>query len=320
MTPRPGSSALSERLGQRGSRRLFLLGTLAACAGCHGGARPPAREPETDSVASPGIPSERASPALAALERSIGGRLGVYALDTGTRKHVLNRPDERFALCSTFKWALAAHILEQVERGELRLEDELTFGQEDLLDYAPATRARALEGKMSIEELARAAIVVSDNTAANLLLARVGGPPAFTEFMRRNGDTVTRLDRDEPSLNDNQPGDPRDTTSPRAMTELLERLACHAGLSAASRSRLLDWLASCETGAHRLQAGLPAGYRLGHKTGTGQRGAVNDVGIVWPPAGAPILISAYLSDSTRELSALEGALAEVARIVVRELS
>lgn len=318
MTRRPASPALLERFGPLSTRRHFLLGSLLACSGCHAAA--PAVAPSPDRTQPSGVASAQPSSELAALERSVGGRLGVYALIAGTEKRVFYRPDERFALCSTFKWALAAQILEHADRGDLSLEDEVAFGEADLLEYAPATRARVAAGSMSIAELARAAIVISDNTAANLLLARVGGPAGFTAFLRAKGDTVTSLDRDEPSLNDNQPGDPRDTTSPRAMTELLERLACQDELSATSRGHLLDWLRQCETGQRRLRAGLPADYRLGHKTGTGQHGAVNDVGIAWPPDGPPILISAYLSESTRELAVLEGALAEVARIVVRELS
>lgn len=260
-----------------------------------------------------------ASTALSELEAKIGGRLGVFALDTQTERAILHRPDERFVLCSTFKWLLAAHVLQLADRGELSLAERVPFGTKDLLEYAPVTRARLVEGALSLEELAEAAVVVSDNTAANLLLSKLGGPHGLTAFLRSSGDETTRLDRDEPGLNSNDPGDPRDTTSPRSMVALARTYLCRDVLSTASRERLLGWLIASETGKRRLRAGLPPDWKAGDKTGTGHRGACNDVAIAWPPGRSPVLIASYLSDSAADLSQLEAVHAEVARVVVREL-
>ena len=172
---------------------------------------------------------------------------------------------------------------------------------------------------MTIDGLARAAVTVSDNTAANLLLAKIGGPAGLTRFVRSLGDPVTRLDRTEPALNDSGPGDPRDTTSPRAMVGLMRTVLCGDALSRAARERLLGWLRACETGKNRLRAGLPQDWTVGDKTGTGEHGAVNDLAIAWPPARAPILIAAYLSDGRAELGALVSAHAEIGKEVAREL-
>jgi beta-lactamase class A len=168
---------------------------------------------------------------------------------------------------------------------------------------------------MTIGALAQAAITVSDNTAANLLLAKLGGPAGFTEFVRSLGDPVTRLDRAEPALNSNDPGDVRDTTSPRAMVELMRQILCGDALKSTSRERLLTWLRASETGKDRLRAGLPHDWIIGDKTGTGQRGAVNDVAIALPPGRAPILIAAYLSDAKAGLPALVAAQADIGRLV-----
>jgi beta-lactamase class A len=172
---------------------------------------------------------------------------------------------------------------------------------------------------MTVEALAEAAVTVSDHTAANLLLAKIDGPAGFTRFVRAIGDDVTRLDRTEPALNDNDPSDPRDTTSPRAMATTMRRVLCGDVLSAASRERLLGWLRACETGKERLRAGLPAAWTVGDKTGSGQRGAVNDVAIAVPPGRAPILVAAYLSDGHGELATLAAAHADVGRLIGREL-
>jgi beta-lactamase class A len=249
----------------------------------------------------------------------VGGRIGVFALDTGTGRQIAHRPDERFAMCSTFKWALAAAVIARVDRAQLSLDARVPYRTTDLLDHSPITREHVTDGSMTIEDLARASVTVSDNAAANLLLEKVGGPAGFTEFVRSAGDLVTRLDRDEPSLNENAPGDPRDTTSPRAMVELMRRALCSDVLSAGGRERLMSWLRACETGKERLRAGLPGGWTVGDKTGTGMRGAANDVAIALPPGRRPILIASYMSDGDADLDALAAAHADVGRLVAREL-
>src|SRR5690606_17983110 len=123
----------------------------------------------------------------------IGGLVGVGAIDTGTAKFVGHWPDMRFAMCSTFKWLLAAQCLALADKGALKLGEPLTFTEADLLDYAPAVRPRLAKGSMTVAELCRAMVEVSDNTAANLVLARLGGPPALTAFCRSLGDKATRL-------------------------------------------------------------------------------------------------------------------------------
>jgi beta-lactamase class A len=256
---------------------------------------------------------------FAAIEQNIGGRLGVCALDTQTGRELAQRADERFALCSTFKWLLAAQVLARVDQGQLALDQRIAYGSTDLLEYAPVTREHVAEGALSVEALARAVVVVSDNTAANLLLAQLGGPAGLSQFVRSLGDATTRLDRIEPDLNTNDPGDVRDTTSPRSMALLMQRILCGSVLSAPGRERLIGWLQACETGKQRLRAGLPAAWQVGDKTGTGQRGACNDVAIAVPPGRGPVLIAVYLSESTAPIELLQSAHAEVARIVAAQI-
>jgi beta-lactamase class A len=251
------------------------------------------------------------------IEQQVGGRIGVFAVDSDTGRRLENRADERFAMCSTFKWALVAAVFARVDRGELALEQLMTYGKRDLLSYAPVTRAHVAEGRMTIEELARAAVTVSDNTAANILLRKLGGPPGLTRFFRELGDSVTRLDRNEPTLNTNLPGDVRDTTTPRAMAGALRLVLTGTVLSRANRDRLTRWLVECRTGLSRLRAGLPADWRAGDKTGAGENGACNDVAIVWPPNKAPWLITAYMSDSSA--SPLNAAHADIGRAVARRI-
>lgn len=282
-------------------RRRFLIGgTLAiAATSC---ARASSRSP------------------FAVVETDLGGRVGVMVRDTGNDEEMLYRADERFAMCSVFKWLLAAMVLSRVDRGEVLLEQEIRYDSTDLLDYAPVTRKHVDEGVMAVAELCRAAVTVSDNAAANLLLELVGGPAELTSFLRESGDTVTRLDRYEPALNTNLPGDERDTTTPRAMLETLETLLLGDALSAASRERLVGWLKDATTGRARLRAGLPDGWTVGDKTGTGENGAANDVAIAWPPQGKPILIAAFLSGSGASYAGLNAAHERIGEVITEHLS
>lgn len=249
------------------------------------------------------------------IEKRAGGRLGVAALDTQTGRRIDWRAGERFPMCSTFKLLMVARVLQKVDRGEERLDRRIEYGKSDLLDYAPVTRSHLGEGGMSVEDLAAAAIEWSDNTAANLLLAAIGGPSGYTSFARSLGDAQTRLDRNEPTLNTSIPGDARDTTTPRAMLEDLRRVLLGDILSTRSRKRLTGWMIGCKTADHRIRAGLPKGWKSGGKTGTGQNGSTNDIAILWPAGRKPVLLTVYYTGSKAGMGEREGAIADVARIV-----
>ena len=250
-----------------------------------------------------------------AIEASVAGRLGVAVLDTATGREGGHRLDERFPMCSTFKFLAAAMVLARVDAGQERLDRRIAITRESLLEWAPVTRQRVGGAGMTVAELCEAAITVSDNTAANLLLASAGGPAAVTAFARRIGDAVTRLDRTEPALNEGTPGDPRDTSTPRAMAATLRTLLLGDALSAPARAQLVQWMAANTTGGQRLRAGLPATWRVADKTGTGRLGTTNDVGVLWPPGRAPLVVVAFLTECRAAADACEAALAKVARSV-----
>jgi beta-lactamase class A len=237
------------------------------------------------------------------------------ALDLGSGRTVGHRSDERFPICSTFKTLLAAAVLSRTDGNLAGLDRSIRYGAADLLEHAPVTRNNVARGEMTIGELCEAAVTVSDNTAANLLLADLGGLAPFNAYFRRLGDQVTRLDRPEPALNEGIPGDPRDTTTPRAMAENLRRLFAGDALPPTARERLVGWHRRAAVGQARLRAGLPDGWSLAHKTGTGGHGATNDIGVAWPPGRGPLIIAAYYAESDAPLPSLEAVLAEVGRVV-----
>ncbi|OCW93587.1 class A beta-lactamase [Alishewanella sp. HH-ZS] len=274
------------------------------------------------NVSATGLPARRfdAAKRLQALE--VGhARLGVCLLDTATGEVSGNRLDEYFAMCSTFKLALAAAYLREADQGRLDLDEMLPYSEADLLPWAPVTREHLAKGGMTIIALLQAAQQFSDGVAANLLVKRLGGPAMVTAKFREMGDNITRLDRYEPDLGLVLSADLRDTTTPRAMAQLVQRITCGELLQQDSRQRLLQWMESTNTGSKRLRAGLPATWRSGNKTGTGRTEGTtnkyNDIAITFPPGRSPIIIAAYF-DSGEYTGQIEdrhqAVLADVGRI------
>ncbi|MBA16819.1 MAG: class A beta-lactamase [Sphingomonas sp.] len=254
------------------------------------------------------------------LARKLDGGIGISALDTGSGRRVDFDAISRYSLCSTFKLPLAGMILALNDAGQLALNETIAFTAADRVPYAPFIERHMDRGEAAIAELCEAAVTVSDNVAANLLLRRIGGPEAFTQWLRSIGDTTTRLDRIEPDLNSNIPGDPRDTTTPAAMLDTVHKLALGNVLTPASRAQLAAWMVACETGDKRLRAGVPSEWRVGDKTGTSTNGASNDVAIIWPPESAPILIACFINNDRVTAEDRDAAHAEVARRILHAFS
>jgi beta-lactamase class A len=251
---------------------------------------------------------------LAELENSSGGRLGVAVLDTATGAMVGRRTQERFPLCSTSKVLVVGAVLARVDQGHEQLDRRVPVEQGDVLEYAPVTKSY-VGRTVSLRQLCEAAIELSDNTAANLLMKQIGGPAGVTAYARSIGDGVTRLDRNEPGLNEGLPGDPRDTTAPAAMAKDLLAMVLGTALSGSSRSLLQGWMLACNTGSKRLRAGMPSGWKVADKTGTGDHGTANDAAVVWPQAHRPVVVTAYLTEAVVSRDAQESVLAGVGRAV-----
>jgi beta-lactamase class A len=268
------------------------------------------------------LPVAGAGPAadqLRALESRFGGRLGVAALDTGSDRRVDYHSSSLWPMCSTFKLLLVGAVLAKVDQGIEQIDRALPIAAADLPDYAPVVKAKIGRGHLSVAELCEAAICVSDNAAANLLLQTVGGPGGLTIFARGLGDRTSHFDRIEPYVNEAAPGDARDTTSPAAMLGDLGALLLGGVLTLPSRQTLINWLLAATTGGDRLRAGLPKDWRVGDKSGSGGHGAANDVAIAWPPGRPPLLIAAFYTDNEASPTERNALLAEVGRVVAREL-
>lgn len=269
-------------------------------------------------------PASAATADFAALEHRVQGRLGFFALDTGSGRTLAHRGDERFAMASTFKILLAARVAQGVEGGRWGWNDEIALHRSERVPHSPAFDRLLARGRATLAELVQGIVVESDNPCANVLLRHCCDTPAgLTAWLRQQGDEVTRLDRWELELNENTPGDPRDTSTPRAFAKTLQHLLLGDGLARANQARLWADLQASRTGLKRLRAGVPgagsdAAWRVIDKTGTGYRGAVNDVALVFPPDGrSPWVVVALQSDSRASTDELSANLADAMRLLVK---
>lgn len=256
---------------------------------------------------------------FAQLEDRTGGLIGVAAIDLSTKRRVDYRSDQRFIMCSTFKVLAVAAVLKRVDAGQEKLDRFVPYGEAQLLEYAPVTRAHVKEGGMTVEALCAAAISQSDNTAANLLLDAIGGPAKWTEFARSLGDNVSHLDHMEPELNIAIAAKDNDTTTPAAMCADLQRLLTSDFLSVAAKTKLEGWMQQNQTGLKMIRAGIPAEWKAGDKTGRSGDGATNNIAVLRPPAGGPIFVAIYTVDPADSQGARDQLVAEVAKAAINAL-
>jgi beta-lactamase class A len=257
---------------------------------------------------------------LVEMESRLGARIGAAILDTGTGRQWLYRSDERFPLNSTFKAFACAGLLARVDAGKEDLGRAIVFKQSDLVTYSPITEKRVGGKGMTLFELCHAAMTLSDNTAANLVLDSLGGPEGFTAFAGSIGDTETRLDRRETELNEAKPGDPRDTTTPAAAARSLHDLVLGDILSQSSRQQLKAWLVGNEVGGPLLRASLPQGWQIGDRTGAGGYGSRSIIAVIWPPERKPVIAAIYLTGAQATMDERNATIAEIGNALVRTLS
>lgn len=251
---------------------------------------------------------------FAQLERSAQVRLGVSALDTANGARIAYRADERFPMCSLFKFLAAAAILDRGTREPDLLARRIRYRASGVLEGSPVTQAHLDQG-MALSAICEAAIRYSDNTAGNLMLQVLGGPAAVTAYARTLGDSITRLDRNEPEVNTAFAGDERDTSTPAAMLADMQKILLLGALPAREANALQVWLQGSMLGAQRIRAGVPADWRVGDKTAGGINGANNDIAMIWPPRRPPILLTIFVRRPDRTNDGLPKVIADATKLV-----
>lgn len=240
-------------------------------------------------------------------------RLGVVALDHETSRRFERNADLLFPLTSTFKAFAAAALLARVDAGREELSRRIRFSTDTLVTYSPITETRVGDAGMTLGEICEAACAVSDNTAGNLLLQAIGGPSGLTDFMRGVGDGVTRLDRVETILNEGTPGDPRDTTSPRAAVASLDKLLLGHVLSETSRGILKKWMLGNKVAGPLLRSGIPADWQIADRSGAGGHGSRAIIAAIWPPNRKPVVVAIFITETQASMDDRNAAVAELGK-------
>ncbi|MFK7834838.1 MAG: class A beta-lactamase [Sulfitobacter sp.] len=252
---------------------------------------------------------------VAELEHRIDARIGVVVHDSATGWYWGHRQDERFLMASTFKQVLCGAVLDRVAQTGGTLEVTLPVTAADILSFAPLTKEQV--GKaVSLSTLCHATLDKSDNTAANLLLNWLGGPPAVTAFLRAMGDETTRLDRVEPDLNTFAPGDPRDTTTPAAMVAVWRAMLLGPALITAHRTRLKHWMENGSVMQNLIRASTPSGWGIADKSGGGRHHTRNLVAMITPPGKAPYFAAIYVSDTPATWATRNAAVARIGAAIM----
>lgn len=248
------------------------------------------------------------------IEAQLGARIGVSLVDTASELSWFYREDERFLMNSVVKVPICGAVLARMDAGALSLTDTLSVREDEILSYAPVTEQQ-VGAEMTVGDLCLAAVDMSDNTAANMLLDHIGGPQAVTEFFRTLGDQTSRLDRPEPELNEFVPGDPRDTTTPAAMSETLRRLLLGDALSLGARKQLADWMSVGGVTGNLLRADAPNGWLVLDKSGSGSH-TRNIIAVIIPEGGAPWIVTIFISDVDVDFETRNAALQQVGSAVM----
>lgn len=255
---------------------------------------------------------------LAALESSTGVRLGISAINTANNQTIHYRAEERFPIQSTFKLIGVSAVLHQSMENSKLLQEKVTYKKQDLVAWSPMTE-KNLKSGMTISELCAAAMMYSDDTAINLLVKKLGGLSAVTSFARLIGDNKFILNHWEPNMNSN-PSDMHDTSTPSAMEKDLQKLA-FGNILAPQREQLIKWMKDNTTGDTRIRAGVPYGWVVADRTGAGKDfGISNDIGILWPPKCAPVIVAIYSVQNKKNATRRDDVIVSATRIIIQEFS
>lgn len=254
---------------------------------------------------------------LQAFEQGFDGKIGVYALDTNNQNTIAYRADQHFNFQSTSKLIAVGALLQKSSAQKKLLSEKMYYQAKDLVFWHPIT-GQHLKTGITLQEAARAAISYSDNTAVNLIIKKLGGPQAITDFAHSIGNKSFTMEHYEPDLNSN-PAIAEDFSTPKDMALSLQKLTLGKTLGTKQSALLIQWLKENTTGDKRIRAGTPIGFTVGDKTGSGSYGIANDIALIWGPQCKPIVLSIYTVRAQKDAPSRDDIVASTAALVLNEL-
>lgn len=247
--------------------------------------------------------------------------IGLSAIETYNNTPINFNANKRFPMDSTSKLMTVSAILKKIESDPSLLKQKIFFTTEDVKKsgYAPIA-SKHIKSGMTVADLCAASLEYSDNAAVNQLMKILGGPDKVTQFARSIGDKKYFLVRWEPDLNSAIPDDKRDTTTPLAMADSVQKLVLGNALDYSKRKLLQDWLRHCKTGDDRIRAGVPHYFIVADKTGTGDYGSIGDIGVIWRTHGAPVVLVVYVRKNEKNSHTSDKVIAQATKIVMNAMS
>lgn len=247
--------------------------------------------------------------------------IGLSAIETYNNTQINYHSNKRFPMDSTSKLMTVSAILKKSESDPSLLNQKIFFTENDVKKsgYAPIA-SKHIKSGMTVSDLCAAALEYSDNLAVNQLMKILGGPNKVTQFARLIGDEKYLLVRLEPKLNSAISNDKRDTTTPAAMAESVQKLVLGNALGRFQRQQLQDWMKHCKTGNNRIRAGVPRHFIVADKTGTGGYGSIGDIGVIWRTQASPIVLAIYARQNEKNAHTPDKVIAEASKIVMNEMA
>lgn len=255
---------------------------------------------------------------LDSLEKDFNGKIGVYAINTDNNQIIAHRADERFPFQSTLKFIGVSALLKQSEKNKNLLNENIHYTKNDLLVWHPIT-GKYVSTSMTLAGLSEAAISYSDNPAINLIIKKLGGPESITQFAHSIGNQTFNVEHYDGDLNSN-PNVKTDTVTPKDMAVSLEKIALGNVLTPAHRKQLVTWMTNNTTGYKRIRSGVPIGWTVADKTGSGDYGIANDIAVLWSPLCKPIILVVYTNQSDQHAKGRDDIVASTTKIVMDEFA
>jgi len=254
---------------------------------------------------------------LKKIEDTYQVKVGVYAIDTNSDKNIAYNADKRFPFQSTCKFMGVSALLAKDTKKPI-LQKAVTVTPQDMLFWHPIS-GQYLNKKTTLQTLAEGAISYSDNPAINIIIRNLGGLDSVNQFARNLGNQSFVIKHYEVNLNSN-PKKVDDTSTPKDMGLSVEKILLGDVLTKRNKALLINWMRNNTTGYNRIRAGVPLGWTVADKTGSGSFGVANDIGIAWSPMCKPVVLSIFTYSSKPSAKPRDVVIKEVTKAVFDEFS
>lgn len=256
---------------------------------------------------------------LKKVEDKYDANIGVYALNTATDEEITFNEDKRFAYASTFKALSSAMLLEKTPHN--KLNKKVHVSKEDIVPYSPVLE-KFINKDITIKKLIEATMLYSDNTANNMIIEELGGYKEVNKRLKSLDDKTTKPSRMEPELNNYNPKNNKDTSTPQAFGKTLNKLINDGRLSKENKTFLIDLMINNKSGDTLIKKGAPKNFKVADKSGQAITYASrNDVAFVYPKGESkPIVLVIFTNKEGKTDKPNDKVVSETAKVVLEKFN